>query len=65
MPTRRRAWRARRLRGAPRPARAGTRQAFVVPASGGGTTYFAIRAIDAVGNISALGNLVRVARGPD
>jgi hypothetical protein len=55
-------WQARPLRGAPRPARAGVRQRFVVPAPPAGTTYFAIRAIDAAGNISALSNVVRVMR---
>ena len=55
-------WRARLVRGAPRPARAGTRQTLVLPAPSRGTTYFAIRAIDAGGNISALSNVVRVLR---
>jgi hypothetical protein len=57
-------WRARSLRGTPRPAPAGTRQTLVTPSLGVGTTYFAIRAIDAAGNISALSNVVavRVAR---
>ena len=53
-------WRARSLRAVPRPARAGIRETVVVPALRVGTTYFAIRAIDAAGNISALSNVVPV-----
>ncbi len=51
---------ARSLPGAPRPARAGTRQKFVLPTPPIGITYVAIRAIDAAGNISALSNVVRI-----
>ena len=55
-------WHARPLRGAPRPALAGARQTVVVPALRAGATYFAIRAIDAAGNISALSNVLRIVR---
>jgi hypothetical protein len=55
-------WRARRLRGAPRPARAGVRQTVVLSAPPPGVSYFAIRAVDAAGNISALSNVVRILR---
>ena len=54
--------RARSLPGVPRPARAGTNQTFVLPTPPVGVTYFAIRAIDAAGNISALSNVARIVR---
>jgi hypothetical protein len=53
---------ARPLSGVPRPARAGTRQKFVVQAPHAGVVYVAIRAIDAAGNISALSDVVRIPR---
>jgi hypothetical protein len=53
-------WHARSLPGVPRPARAGTRQRMDPPALPAGVTYFAIRAIDAAGNVSALSDVVRV-----
>ncbi len=55
-------WRALPLRGVPRPARAGTPQRIVLPMPRPGITYFAIRAINAAGNISALSNVVRIVR---
>jgi hypothetical protein len=55
-------WRARSLRGAPLPARAGTTQRIVLPIPRSGVTYFAIRAINVAGNVSALSNVVRIVR---
>jgi hypothetical protein len=51
---------ARRLRDAPRPRAAGTRQRLALRTLPRGTRFLAVRSVNAAGNLSALSNLVAV-----
>ena len=56
-------WRASAAAGAPTPRPAGTPQTMRLTLGATGVFYVAIRAIDAAGNISDLGRVVRVGAG--